>query len=288
MIAVLTPQQMRDADAQAVRMVGAVQLMRNAGRRIAEVLSEALDAQSVVAFAGPGNNGGDAFAAFADLRELLGDVACTIYARDDAAPSDARRDAEERARAAGIIRRPFPDSLEAAKAALEGASTVVDALFGTGARLPVAEPYASAIRAMNECGKPILAVDIPTGIDGLTGTVDKSAVRATATLTLGALKPGLLLDPARDHIGTLYLGSIGIPESVLMTQPPEYAALDERSFAALLPVRPPDGDKRSSGAPFIIAGSRQFPGAAVLCAKAAARAGAGYVTVATPANAAAT
>jgi len=287
MIAVLTPQQMRDADAEAVRVKGAVALMRNAGRRIAEVLSEALDTHSVVAFAGPGNNGGDAFAAFADMRELLGDVACTIYAHDDAAPSDARRDAEERARAAGVTRKPFPQSLEAAKAALEDASTVVDALFGTGARLPVTEPYAIAIQAMNECGKPILAVDIPSGIDALTGAVDVSAVRASATLTLGALKPGLLLDPARDHVGTLYLGSIGIPQAAFHSQRAEYAALDDQSFAALLPVRPPDGDKRSSGAPFIIAGSRQFPGAAVLCAKAAARAGAGYVTIATPANAAA-
>ncbi|MFN2529482.1 MAG: NAD(P)H-hydrate dehydratase [Candidatus Baltobacteraceae bacterium] len=288
MIAVLTPQEMRDADAEAVRIAGATQLMRNAGRRIAEVLCEALDAKSVVAFAGPGNNGGDAFAAFADLREMLGDIPCTIYARDDGVPSEARRDAEERARAAGVTRKAFPQSFEAAMAALVDATTVVDALFGTGARLPVEEPYASAIRAMNACGKPILAADIPSGIDALSGAVDKSAVRAAVTLTLGALKPGLLLDPARDHVGTLFLGSIGIPHSVLHAPRPQYAALDDHSFAALLPLRPPNGDKRSSGAPFIIAGSRQFPGAAVLCAKAAARTGAGYVTVATPANAAAT
>lgn len=288
MIAVLTPQQMRSTDAEAVRMTGAGQLMRNAGRRIAEVLCEALEVQSVVAFAGPGNNGGDAFAAFADLRELRADIACTIYAPDDAAPSQARQEAEERARAAGVTRKAFPPSFEAAKAALAEASTVVDALFGTGARLPVDEPYASAIRAMNACGKPILAVDIPSGIDALSGTVDKSAVRAAVTLSLGALKPGLLLDPARDHIGTLYLGSIGIPHSVLHAPRPQYAALDDQAFAALLPLRPPNGDKRSSGAPLLIAGSRQFPGAAVLCATAAARAGAGYVTVATPASAAQT
>lgn len=285
MIAVLTPQAMREADTQAIALLGEVQLMRNAGRRIAELLCEILDPLVVVAFAGPGNNGGDAFAACADLCELRAEISCTVLAQDDASPSTARRDAEERARAAGVKRRPFPQTYEAAQAALQGATIALDAIFGTGARLPVAQPYAGVIRAMNESGIPILAVDIPSGSDALTGAVDAAAVHADVTLTLGALKPGLLLDPARDAAGSLYLGRIGIPHALLAATR-EYAALDDRTFAELLPVRPPSGDKRRSGAPLIIAGSQQFPGAAVLCAKAAARAGAGYVTVATPSKAA--
>jgi NAD(P)H-hydrate epimerase len=276
---------MREADVQAIATLGDVQLMRNAGRKIAELLCDVLDSHVVVAFAGPGNNGGDAFAACADLRERLGEISCTVFAHDDPAPSAARRDAEERARVAGVKRGPFPETYEAARIALQGATTVVDAIFGTGARMPVDEPYARAIRAMNECGVPILAIDIPSGIDALTGAVDAAAVRAGITLTLGALKPGLLLDPARDCVGALYLARIGIPGAFLEANR-EFAALDEQSFVQLLPVRAASGDKRTSGAPLIIAGSQQFPGAAILCAKAAARAGAGYVTVATPSKAA--
>ena len=289
MIHVLTPAQMRAADGAAAAQFGDVELMRAAGRRIAEVIAEALDPATIVAFAGPGNNGGDAFAACAELREFRsGNLSCTIYAQRCSAPSAGRRDAEERARAAGVTIAEFPSTYEAASKALAGASCVIDALFGTGARLPVAEPYASAVHAMNDCARPVLAVDIPSGIDALTGAVKDPAVRASLTVTLGAVKPGLLLDPARDCVGTLYLGEIGITQAMFREQALEYAALDDDAFAALLPHRAQTSDKRSAGAPLIIAGSHQFPGAAILCAKAAARAGAGYVTVATAAGAAAT
>jgi ADP-dependent NAD(P)H-hydrate dehydratase / NAD(P)H-hydrate epimerase len=107
------------------------------------------------------------------------------------------------------------------------------------------------------------------------------------TVTLGAAKPGLLLEPARERSGELWYARIGIDDSVLAAASRAYAALDDEAFMDALPARAANADKRSAGAPLIVAGSAQFPGAAVLCARAAARAGAGYVTVAAPSGAAA-
>ncbi len=283
MITVLTPAQMREADAQASARVGDVALMRAAGERIAAVAERYARGSTIVAVAGPGNNGGDAFAALA----LLSTYDRIIYAQPAANPSAARRDAEERARASGVVVRPFPDSLASARAALLDCGLAVVGLVGTGARLPLPDLYEPVITALNECTAPVLAIDIPPGVDGERGAVVEPAVRAHVTVTLAALKPGLLLTPGRSHVGDLWLGEIGMPADVLAAQPRMYAALDDDAFLDMLPARADVSDKRSAGAPLIIAGSAQFPGAAVLSSMGAARAGAGYVTTATPEAAAA-
>lgn len=276
---VLTPAQMREADAQACVQVGDVELMRAAGNRIARVAARYAHSRKIVAFAGPGNNGGDAFAALAAFGELYERI---VYAQDARDPSPARRDAEERARAAGVERKPFPDSLEAARHALRDCGLVIVGLVGTGARLPLPKIYGSVITAVNESEVPSLAIDIPPGVDGERGSIVEPALHATATVALGALKPGLLLSPARACTGELWLGEIGMPQAILDAQPRTFAALDDAELPALLPARAEESEKRSAGAPLVIAGSEQFPGAAVLAAMGAARAGAGYVTVATP------
>jgi hydroxyethylthiazole kinase-like uncharacterized protein yjeF len=282
-IYVLTPRQMREADAQAVSIFGDVALMRAAGERIAAVAERYGRGGKIVAFAGPGNNGGDAFAALALLRTFDRE----IYAQDALHSSAARRDAEERARASGAVVHPFPESYESARAALADASLVLVGLVGTGARLPLPPIYEPVISAINDSRVPALAIDIPPGIDGESGIIVEPALRATVTVTLAALKPGLLLEPGRSRVGDLWLGAIGIPEDILRAQPRTYATMDDDEFLALLPKREEESDKRKSGAPFAIAGSSQFPGAAVLTAMGAARAAAGYVTVATPESAAA-
>ena len=198
----------------------------------------------------------------------------------------ARAAAEKRARDAGVAVHALPSDDASAREAVAHALVAVDALFGTGSRLPLADEFRCLTRAFDASTCSVLAVDIPSGVDAATGAVDADAVRASETVTLGAVKPGLLLDPARERCGALWLADIGIADAILAAQPRAFAALDDRAFLALLPQRGAESDKRASGAPLIIAGSPQFPGAAVLCARAAARAGAGYVTVATPANAA--
>ena len=175
MIEVLTPQEMREADAQAVAALGVDTLMRNAGTAVAAYVREHLPPGSrIVAFAGPGNNGGDARAACAQLSEYD----CVVLGPDD-----------------------MPRDDTAAREAIAGAALAIDALFGTGARLPLPASYAPAVRALDARERPVLAIDIPSGVDARTGAVPGDAVRATATLTLAAMKPGLLFDPARAYCG---------------------------------------------------------------------------------------
>ncbi|MBC5801065.1 MAG: NAD(P)H-hydrate dehydratase [Candidatus Eremiobacteraeota bacterium] len=282
---------MRAADAAAVAERGDVALMRAAGDAVAEAVRVLWPrARRIVAFAGPGNNGGDAYAALASAAEHAHLHARArewiVYALAAASPSSGRRDAENRAQSSGIITRPFPRDAGEAERALEGADLVLDAMLGTGSRPDVPEPLRSAIEALSTSAVPVLAIDIPTGIDPTTGAVAETAVRAHATVTLGAPKLGLLLEPARGYAGSIFVGDLHLAAELARAEGTAFAALDTAEFLALLPRRGEEADKRESGAPLIVAGSEQFPGAAVLCAHGAARAGAGYVTVASSSDAA--
>jgi NAD(P)H-hydrate epimerase len=282
-IFVLTPEQMRAADAEAIARTGAIELMSNAGAAIAERLRGiAPPGARIVAVAGPGNNGGDAFCA---LAELAGEYECAVAEDPLAVGSEARIAARARAAEANVRIVALPAGEREARALLQNAIGV-DGMFGTGGRLPLPEAYRHLARVLDARERTVLAIDIPSGIDALTGAVAGDAVRATLTVTLAAAKPGLLLEPAREYVGELVCADIGIPEATLAAQPRSFAALDDAAFLELLPRRAADTDKRGAGAPLIVAGSAQFPGAAILCARAAARAGAGYVTVATPGSAA--
>ncbi len=283
MIYVLTPDQMRAVDAAAAARVGTSELMRNAGLRIAQRLRAIAEAGSrIVAFAGPGNNGGDAFAALADL---AAEYECTVAADPAAQGSEARAAARDRAQQAGVTIVPLPADEREARDLLADA-VGVDGMFGTGARLPLPQPYRHLARTLDARERVVLAIDIPSGTDALTGAVSEDAVRATVTVALAALKPGLLLEPAREYAGEVLCAEIGIDEALLAAQPRTFATLDNAEFMKLLPRRAADTEKRTAGAPLIVAGSAQFPGAAILCARGAARAGAGYVTVAAPSSAA--
>jgi NAD(P)H-hydrate epimerase len=282
----LTADQMRAADAAGAARAGETALMRAAGSALAEAIERvAPHADRLVAFAGPGNNGGDAYAAFSALKR---DCDRIVYALPSPKMSDGRRDAEERAAKRGVKTRPFPKNAGEAAAALEGADLALDAILGTGARPELSPEMRVVAAALNACAAHVLAVDLPTGIDATSGAAGEGAVRAHTTVALGAVKVGLVLEPARAFVGTLYAGDIGLRDEIAAVSGELVNALVDDEFAALLPPRGAEADKRSSGAPLIVAGSVQFPGAAVLCARGAARAGAGYVTVATTSDAAQT
>lgn len=276
---------MREADERGQQRIGEVALMRAAGERLREAILHHFPGDtSLVAFAGPGNNGGDAFATFALVDRARPRI---IYALESRSPSAARLDAEERARAAGVEIRPLPKTLADAAEALKGAVVALDALLGTGSRSDPSSELIPAIDALNAIPRErVIAADIPTGVDATTAAVASHAVRAGITVSLGALKVGLLLDPARSYVGKLYVADIGVNDEVAALGPPYFATLTPDEFWALRPRRDDSADKRSAGAPLILAGSHQFPGAAVLSARGAARSGAGYVTVATPNDAA--
>ena len=282
MIYVVTPDEMRAADTLASERSSATALMRTAGERIAEFVRAHYSSGGIVAFAGPGNNGGDAFAALAELEPRYERI---VYAAPATQESDARKEARLRADASGVRIESLPVSDDDALRAVQTATLALDGLFGTGARLPVGDAYRPSVRALDARRLPVLAIDIPTGIDALTGEVAEDSVRASTTVTLAALKPGLLLQPARERCGDIWLADIGIDDSILANNAKTFSTLDDDTFLSLLPVSQPNTDKRSSGAPLLVAGSEQFSGAAILSARGAARAGAGYVTVATPARA---
>ncbi|HEX3462601.1 MAG TPA: NAD(P)H-hydrate dehydratase [Candidatus Elarobacter sp.] len=286
----VTAAQMRAIDAAAVAREGEVALMRAAGEAIASLIDRyarvrdaglrrgqepaELRGGAVVAVAGSGNNGGDAYAALAAYR---GARARIVYGDPAVHGSEARRDARDAALRTGVVEHPFPPD----PAVLRDAALILDGALGVNARLPLDARSADLVDAMNASGAPVLALDVPTGIDPTTGVGGEHAVRATATVALGRPKLGCFLEPARDLTGELWCAPIGMrDEDADALGDPRTEVLTPDEFAALLPVRPQEADKRSSGAPLIIAGSTQFPGAAILCAWGAARAGAGYVTLA--------
>jgi len=284
---VLTADAMRMLDAAACAKFTEIELMRRAGRAIAALARTQCAKGRVVGLAGGGNNGGDALAALAELEASSYErIAFSLDPGDKA--SDARRDAEQRAREAGVVIHPI--NADAIAQASASSALFLDGLLGVGARAPMRDDIRALTRAINTRAQgAVLAIDVPTGLNATTGIAENDAIIARATIAVGALKLGLLLEDARPYVGELWFDDIGMDDKTLDASASyEYAVLDETSAAALLPARPPDADKRTAGAPLIIAGSKQFPGAAVLSARAAARAGAGYVTVATPRNAAAT
>lgn len=278
MIRVVTAEQMRIADRKAA--TPATELMRAAGQALAACIRRYLSAGRIIAFAGPGNNGGDAYAALAELPDSYERI---VYG-DPSGGSPAREGAVSRARAAGVQFAPLPSAQADALKASADALLVLDGIFGTGARLPIVEPFADIIRALQRTQTRIVAIDIPSGIDATTGAIVEPVVPARATVMLGAVKLGLLIEPARRYAGDLWLADIGIDAGAY---PPDVEAetFDAAAFLGKLPARAATADKRSAGAPLIVAGSNHFPGAAVLCARGAARAGAGYVTVAAPESA---
>jgi ADP-dependent NAD(P)H-hydrate dehydratase / NAD(P)H-hydrate epimerase len=281
---VLTMEAMRALDTAACAALTDVELMRRAGRSTAAIARTCHLKRRIVGLVGYGNNGGDALAALAELDASYERIALLFDAGDRA--SDARRDAEQRARSAGVLyRRATPENITSI---IASANFFLDGLLGIGARSGMPEEIRAVTRAVNEnVKKTVLAIDVPTGLDATTGIPESDAIKAHATIALGALKLGLLLEDARPHVGELWFDDIGMGNSRFdAAASSAYTTLDETSAAALLPKRAANADKRVAGAPLIIAGSEQFPGAAVLCARAAARSGAGYVTVATPMSAA--
>jgi hydroxyethylthiazole kinase-like uncharacterized protein yjeF len=275
---VLNAAQMRALDAASVAKLGEIALMRAAGDAIATVIPRYARPGPLVAFAGGGNNGGDAFSALAaaDLN-----MARTVYGDASEADSPARKDAIARARASGVRIEPFPTDPAHIETICRKAGLVIDGLLGVNARVPLGGDMAAIVAAIVRSGARVLACDIPTGVDPSTGAVDGPAIKAVATITFGAPKLGLYLDPGRGHAGHAYLARIDMDDADIPPGEPVFSSLDDAEFCELLPVRASTADKRSAGAPLIIAGSEQFPGAAILCARGAARAGAGYVTVAT-------
>jgi len=268
---ILSNEEMRRADALAVAAgTPSFTLMTNAGRAVADVIVSRYPSCRVAVLCGPGNNGGDGFVTARLLSEHGFDV---LVASGDAQKGDAA----EAARAWHGARGPL------APAALDGADLIVDALFGTGLSRPPDDAYRALIEAVIHAHVPVVAIDIPSGVDGDSGEVRGIAAQADITVTFFRLKPAHLLLPGRDLCGEILLADIGIPEA---------ACVDVRLFenspalwGTSYPWPRAEGHKYARGHCLVLSGPAHATGAARLSARGALRIGAGLVSVAAPKDA---
>ena len=273
----LTAKEMAEADRLAIEGgVPGLALMENAGRAVAEEAGRRFpDAGRVAVLCGPGNNGGDGFVAARHLTERGFAVRLGFDGDPEHLPGDAAAMAK---RWTGPI-APLGAEL------LDGADVLVDALFGAGLARPIEGSLAALIGSLNASALPVIAVDVPSGIDGTTGAVRGIAVNATATVTFFRLKPGHLLLPGRTHCGETSLVDIGIPGSVLDTIRPQTFVNAPGLWRPAFPWPQPEGHKYDRGHAVVVSGPAYSTGAARLGARGALRIGAGLVTVASPRDA---
>jgi ADP-dependent NAD(P)H-hydrate dehydratase / NAD(P)H-hydrate epimerase len=261
-------------DRSAIRRRGVPQpvLMENAGRSAAQVLERLYPVGPVVGVVGAGNNGGDALVLLRTLAAWGRPVRAVVVADRDE-PEELLHGWDVPA----VSDADLDDDPGRWAAALSDASVVVDGILGTGVHGPPRERQARAIRAVNACGAPVLAIDIPSGVDGGSGAVPGEAVRADVTVAFGAPKLGSLLHPGRAHVGRLVAVEIAFPP---MDAAAASGALATPAWAhERRPRRDPDTHKNAVGRLLVVAGKPGMAGAAVLGTRAGLRSGAGLVQV---------
>lgn len=274
-IELLTTYEMAEADRLTIAGgVPGIALMEAAGIAVADAAG-ALAGKRVVVVAGPGNNGGDGFVAARHLAERGYAVRVSFVGERAKLKGDA---AAAASRWSGPVDAAAPEQLK-------DCDIIVDALFGAGIDREVTGPARAMIEAINAAGVPVIAVDLPSGIDGTTGVVMGVAVKASHTVTFFRRKPGHLLLPGRLHCGSLTVADIGIPARVLATIKPMTFANGPALWGARFPVPKVDGHKYTRGHAVVVSGGLATTGAARLAARGALRAGAGLVTIASPTEA---
>ena len=272
MIELLTTAEMAEADRLAIAGgVAGLALMENAGRAVADAVAS-MQSRRVVVVAGPGNNGGDGFVAARYLADRGAAVRVSFVGDRTRLKGDAALAAQ---RWTGPVE-------EASPASLRDCDLIVDALFGAGLDRKVDGLPGAMIAAMNASSVPIVAVDLPSGVNGTTGSVMGIAVEATRTVTFFRRKTGHLLLPGRIHCGAVEVADIGIPASVLSKIKPATFADAPALWRDTFPRLDPRAHKYVRGHTVVVSGGLSTTGAARLAARAALRAGAGLVTIATP------
>jgi hydroxyethylthiazole kinase-like uncharacterized protein yjeF len=276
MIEILSNTEMAEADRLTIAGgIPGIELMENAGSAVAEAAARRKSAGCRVAVvAGLGNNGGDGFVAARRLAERGYEVAVLLMGGAAQLKGDASRAAEKWT---GPVYAAEPSRLD-------GAEIIIDALFGAGLDRPVEGQSRLMIEAMNvqAAATPIIAVDLPSGINGTTGMVMGAAVNAAATVTFFRKKPAHLLLPGRLHCGSVAVADIGIADAVLARIGPKTFENAPPLWRAQFPVPREEGHKYARGHVVVLSGPSWSTGAARLAARGALRAGAGLVTIASP------
>lgn len=284
---IVTAAQMQALDRRAILEAGipSLTLMEHAGAGVVAAMDRAwgpLTGTIVTVLCGKGNNGGDGFVVARLLKRKGARVRVLLAAPLSSLRGDAKTMCTRFIKLAGASAVQTRQTHDQTLAQAKNSQVIVDALLGTGLSSQVSGPYESAICAANESGRPVVAVDLPSGIHADTGAVMGVAVRATITVTFAQPKLGLYLGPGIDHAGVVQITDIGIPPSYAEAVDSRISLLTLDDCRRLLPHRAPSSHKGTFGHAGIIAGSVGKTGAAALAATAALRTGAGLVTVATP------
>ncbi len=273
----LTPAEMSEADRFAIAAgTPGIALMERAGLAVADEAARLTRSRGrIVVLCGPGGNGGDGFVAARLLARRGYTVELGLMGRRDALSGDP-------ALAASRYEGPV---LDAAAADPRGADCVIDALFGAGLARDIegaAKTIVERINAFARGGGRVLAIDVPSGVDGGSGKVRGVAVEASASVTFFRLKPGHLLLPGRELGGSIRLADIGIPQAALARIAPQASVNAPAVWRAALPRASAESHKYARGAVLVLSGGAHHTGAARLAARAALRSGAGIVTLASP------
>lgn len=272
--------EVRELDRQAIEVFGMPggELMERAGRAACRILRETWPAARRIAIVcGSGNNGGDGFvlARYAHMDGL--EVRLLASSAPERLRGDARAACEKFLAAGGAL-QPWN------AAALEGAEVVVDALLGTGLDRPVADDLRSVIEAINGHPAPRLAIDIPSGLNADTGEIMGCAVQADVTVTFVGLKRGLFTGEGRRCSGAIHYHDLGVPQQIFGAVAPSAERVDLQALHHLLRPRPRSAHKGLFGHVLVVGGDHGYAGAVRMAGEAAARVGAGLVSIATRAQ----
>ncbi|QNB46590.1 NAD(P)H-hydrate dehydratase [Thermanaerosceptrum fracticalcis] len=287
---IVTGSEMKLLDKWAVeeRGIPTVLLMENAGNAIAQTVKQifaSVSGRYVIILVGKGNNGGDALVAARHLHQLGAEVKLFLLFPP------------EEFQGAVKTNWHFIESLDLKwhqlqddhsfyllKLSLNNCDLIIDGIFGTGFRGDPQGHVSRAIQVVNESSCPVLAIDVPSGLDADTGRVGDPCIKANYTVTFAWAKRGLVLYPGKHFVGKLVVADISLPQDALALLDKEEHYIDRELAKKLLPQRDWEGHKNSFGHVLVIAGSRGMTGAALLTSKAVLRAGAGLVTTCLPAS----
>jgi len=286
----VTAQQMANIDRRAIEEFGVpgIQLMERAGEGVFNLIKEVVGevkGKEIGVFCGKGNNGGDGFVTARLLHQDGASVLVLLLGRKD----DLRGDAEINLKKTldleiQVTEVLNEDDLSSVKEVLRSAELIVDALFGTGMRGVVKGLAASVIEMINNSSKPVISVDVPSGLSADGGQISGSCIQAMATATFGLPKVGQVFYPGKSRCGRLKIVDIGIPAEAVDQEGCRANLIMEGDVARLLPRRKPDVHKGDCGRIIVVAGSVGMTGAAALTSMAALRIGAGLVTLGVPAS----
>jgi len=282
---------MRAVDRWAIeeRGIDGLELMERAGAGVADAVERLVPDGPVTVVCGKGNNGGDGLVVARLLRQAGRAVTVVCLAAAEQLSGDARTNLERLpgepplrpdGRPWGPGQEPPAESGAVMLAQADAPEAVlVDALLGTGFEGEPRGAVAAAIEAINDARRPVVSVDVPSGVDASTGVVAGAAVSASVTVSFHAAKPGLWINPGKAHAGTVHTIDIGIPRGAPLAA---QVGLIEDRVAARLPRRDASWTKFKSGQVLVVGGSRGLTGAPTMAARASMRAGAGYVTAFVP------